>query len=105
MICFLFPDTHRIGRQRVEGAAGSTLDWRGFGPAFKHAVRHGVWFAAANANALPRLHPRSSDILAATMTFHIESAIYLWGIFCMRHCDVLPVPTTGPRCSAGSKRE
>lgn len=74
---------------RVDGAARSTLERHGFGAALKHAVGHGVGFAAANANALPRLHPQSPDVLMAGMTFNIEPAIYLEGIGGMRHCDVV----------------
>jgi len=80
---------------RVDQAARDILSNRGFGPAFKHAVGHGVGFAAADANALPRLHPKSSDILAVGMTFNIEPAIYLEGIGGMRHCDVIACGSNG----------
>jgi Xaa-Pro aminopeptidase len=52
-------------------------------------VGHGVGLSAANANALPRLHPQSPDVLAAGMTFNIEPAVYLEGTGGMRHCDVV----------------
>jgi Xaa-Pro aminopeptidase len=73
----------------VDHAARRTLERHGYGAAFKHPTGHGVGFAAANANARPRIHPQSPDVLAVGMTFNIEPAIYLEGIGGMRHCDVV----------------
>jgi Xaa-Pro aminopeptidase len=84
-----------VGAREVDDAARSTLARDGFGAAFKHAVGHGVGFAAASAEALPRLHPQSPDILAAGMTFNIEPAIYQEGIGGMRHCDVVACTSDG----------
>ena len=52
-------------------------------------------FAAANANALPRIHPKSTEILEAGMTFNVEPAAYLEGYGGMRHCDVVAVTADG----------
>ncbi len=73
----------------VDAAARGVLKQAGFGPQFKHATGHGVGFSAANANALPRIHPESPDTLEAGMTFNIEPAIYFDGEGGMRHCDVV----------------
>ncbi len=73
----------------VDGAAREVLARHGFGKEFKHAVGHGVGFAAADPRALPRLHPKSPDLLEAGMTFNIEPAIYIEGKGGMRHCDVV----------------
>ena len=73
----------------MDAAARSVLTRHGFGPAFKHATGHGVGFTGADGNALPRVHPQSSDILEAGMTFNIEPAIYREGVGGMRHCDVV----------------
>ncbi len=61
----------------------------GFGDAFRHSTGHGVGFAAANANGIPRIHPKSSDVLEEGMTFNIEPAAYFDGYGGMRHCDVV----------------
>lgn len=79
----------------VDCAARSVLQHRGFGKQFKHATGHGVGFAAANHNAIPRIHPQSPDVLAAGMTFNIEPAIYFEGYGGMRHCDMVAVTDTG----------
>ncbi len=78
-----------VSAEKVDEAARSVLTNRGFGPAYKHATGHGVGFTAADANALPRLHPASSDILETGMTFNIEPAIYIEGVGGMRHCDMV----------------
>ena len=67
----------------------------GFGEEFKHSTGHGVGFAAANPNAIPRIHPHSPDILEAGMTFNIEPAIYIDGLEGMRHCDVVVCTPSG----------
>jgi Xaa-Pro aminopeptidase len=79
----------------VDKAARETLSRHGFGSEFKHATGHGVGFAAANPEALPRIHPRSPDVLAAGMTFNIEPAIYIDGVGGMRHCDVVACTEAG----------
>ena len=79
----------RAPAREVDRAAREVLEQYGFGAAFKHAVGHGVGFAATDPHALPRLHPQSPDILEPGMTFNIEPAVYLDGIGGMRHCDVV----------------
>jgi Xaa-Pro aminopeptidase len=79
----------------VDFAARSTLGNRNFGAQFKHGTGHGVGFAAANSNGMPRIHPKSPDVLAAGMTFNIEPAIYIDGYGGMRHCDMVAVTETG----------
>ena len=84
-----------VPAKMVDAAARSVLADRGFGAAFKHATGHGVGFTGADAHALPRVHPESSDILEAGMTFNIEPAIYLEKIGGMRHCDVVACTDNG----------
>lgn len=79
----------------VDAAARTVLDQRGFGANFPHAVGHGVGFAATDPNALPRMHPKSPDVLAPGMTFNIEPAIYFDGVGGIRHCDVVAVTDHG----------
>lgn len=73
----------------VDTAARDVLEKYGYGKFFKHGTGHGVGFAAADPRALPRMHPQSSDVLEAGMTFNVEPAIYLDGIGGLRHCDVV----------------
>jgi Xaa-Pro dipeptidase len=79
----------------VDAAARDVLTRHGFGAQFVHAVGHGVGFAAADANAMPRLHPKSPDILEAGMTFNIEPAVYFKGEGGLRHCDVVACTESG----------
>jgi len=79
----------------VDKAARDVLKRHGFGSEFKHATGHGVGFAAADPDALPRIHPLSPDILEAGMTFNIEPAIYFDGYGGMRHCDVVACTDSG----------
>jgi len=75
----------------VDRAARDVMRAHGFGDAFKHSTGHGVGFAAANANAQPRIHPHSPDVLEEGMTFNVEPAAYFDGHGGMRHCDVVAV--------------
>ena len=84
-----------VAASDVDRAARSVMTKHGFGAAFKHATGHGVGFAAANANGLPRIHPESPDVLAEGMTFNIEPAAYFDGYGGMRHCDVVAVNSNG----------
>jgi Xaa-Pro aminopeptidase/Xaa-Pro dipeptidase len=45
----------------VDRAARDCLEARGFGDAFKHPTGHGVGFAAIDHDAIPRIHPKSTD--------------------------------------------
>jgi Xaa-Pro dipeptidase len=70
---------------------------RGFSGTFKHALGHGVGFAAIDHDAHPRIHPKSTEVLEPGMVFNIEPAIYLDGITGMRHCDVVALTDSGPQ--------
>jgi Xaa-Pro aminopeptidase len=79
----------------VDGAARNVLKAWGFGQQFKHSTGHGVGFSAIDANAKPRLHPKSEDTLQAGMVFNVEPAIYFDGYGGMRHCDMVAVTDSG----------
>ena len=81
----------------VDRAARDVMRAHGFGDAFKHSTGHGVGFAAANVNALPRIHPHSPDVLEEGMTFNVEPAAYFDGYGGMRHCDVVAVTSESAR--------
>jgi Xaa-Pro aminopeptidase len=80
----------------VDRAARDVLVARGFGAEFKPGTGHGVGCSAISANALPRLHPRSTDSLDAGMVFNVEPAVYLGGYGGVRHCDMVAVTINGP---------
>ncbi len=86
---------HGANASDIDAAARDVMGQHGMGKAFRHSTGHGVGFAAANPNALPRLHPKSPDVLQEGMTFNIEPAAYFDGYGGMRHCDVVAVTTAG----------
>jgi Xaa-Pro aminopeptidase len=79
----------------VDAAARDVITSRGFRAQFKHSTGHGVGFAAIDADAQPRLHPASPDVLLAGMVCNVEPAIYIDGFGGLRHCDVVAVTETG----------
>jgi Xaa-Pro aminopeptidase len=79
----------------VDAAAREVIASRGFGAQFKHSTGHGVGFAAIDAEAQPRLHPASPDVLLAGMVCNVEPAIYIDGFGGVRHCDVVAVTASG----------
>jgi Xaa-Pro aminopeptidase len=79
----------------VDHAARSVLDDRGCGRYVLHSTGHGVGFGAISPNALPRIHPKSDDVLEPGMVFNIEPAIYIEGYGGMRHCDMVAITETG----------
>lgn len=79
----------------VDETARDVIRQHGFGNYFPHSLGHGVGFAAISANAHPRIHPRSDEILETGMTFNIEPAIYIGGYGGARHCDMVAVTNNG----------
>jgi Xaa-Pro aminopeptidase len=79
----------------VDASAREVMRAAGFGTAFVHATGHGVGFAAIDHNALPRIHPKSDDVLEPGAVFNIEPAAYFEGEGGIRHCDVVTVTETG----------
>lgn len=85
----------------VDCAARRSLMHAGFGGEFKHPTGHGVGFAAIDHNALPRLHPQSTDVLERGMVFNVEPAVYEPGAFGIRHCDMVAVGRDGAELLTG----
>lgn len=79
----------------VDDAARQIIQDRGFGSGFKHSTGHGVGFGAISPDALPRLHPKSPDMLQPGMVFNVEPAIYIEGFGGIRHCDMAAVTEHG----------
>jgi len=85
----------------VDRAARSVLRRAGFEAEFRHPTGHGVGFAAINHNAMPRVHPHSTDVLEPGMVFNIEPAVYEPGAFGIRHCDMVAVGPEGVELLTG----
>lgn len=79
----------------IDHAARLALAEHGFRKEFKHSTGHGVGFAAIDANALPRLHPKSPDVLERGMVFNVEPGVYIDGLGGARHCDTVVVTHGG----------
>ena len=79
----------------VDLAARDVLAKHGYGDYFPHSTGHGVGFNAISANARPRIHPKSEEILETGMTFNIEPAVYIEDYGGVRHCDMVAVTPTG----------
>ena len=79
----------------VDAAAREVIEKHGFKDRFKHQTGHGVGFGAINPHALPRIHPKSDDVLETGMVFNIEPAIYREGFGGVRQCEMVTVTDTG----------
>jgi Xaa-Pro aminopeptidase len=90
-------DTIRPGIKAavVDTAARDVLKSRGFDQEFKHGLGHGAGFAAIDHNALPRLHPKSIDVLEVGMVFNVEPGIYIENKCGIRHCDMVALTDKG----------
>lgn len=84
-----------VPAREVDLAAREKLTRRGFGNDFKHSTGHGVGFSAISANARPRLHPKSEEVLEPGMVFNVEPAVYVEDFGGIRHCDMVAVSDTG----------
>jgi Xaa-Pro aminopeptidase len=79
----------------VDSAAREVIEKHGFKDRFKHPTGHGVGFGAIDAHAIPRIHPKSDDVLEPGMVFNIEPAIYREGFGGVRQCEMMAVTETG----------
>jgi Xaa-Pro aminopeptidase len=90
-----------VNAAEVDRAAREVLRAHGFEQEFKHGTGHGVGFAAISAEARPRLHPKSTDVLQTGMVFNVEPALYFEGYGGLRHCDVIALTERGPEILTG----
>lgn len=79
----------------IDRAARQVLEDLGFGKEFKHSTGHGIGFGAISPDALPRLHPKSDDVVEPGSVFNVEPAIYIEGYGGIRHCDMACVTEKG----------
>jgi Xaa-Pro aminopeptidase len=84
-----------VGAADVDAAAREVIRKHGFADEFSHSLGHGVGFAAISANAHPRIHPKSDEVLETGMTFNVEPAIYIGEHGGARHCDMVAVTSKG----------
>jgi Xaa-Pro aminopeptidase len=84
-----------IAAKDVDARAREVLQHHGLAQYFSHGLGHEVGFGAVNANARPRLHPVSPDILREGMVFNVEPAVYIPKTIGIRHCDVVTVTAAG----------
>jgi Xaa-Pro aminopeptidase len=85
----------KVSGASVDRAARQKMQEHGFAAAFKHSTGHGVGFEAISAEARPRLHPASPDVLEPGMVFNVEPAAYFEGYGGVRHCDMIAVTEKG----------
>jgi Xaa-Pro aminopeptidase len=90
-----------VRASEVDLAARDVLRRQGFEKEFSHSLGHGVGFASISANARPRIHPKSDEVLETGMTFNIEPAVYLEGYGGARHCDMVAVTESGMQLLTG----
>lgn len=79
----------------VDAAARQALRNAGFADHFPHSTGHGVGFLAIDANARPRLHPASPDVLQEGMVCNVEPAIYCEGFGGVRECEMVAITASG----------
>jgi Xaa-Pro aminopeptidase len=79
----------------IDRAARRVVEDLGFGKEFKHSTGHGIGFGAISPDALPRLHPKSDDIVEPGSVFNVEPAIYIEGYGGIRQCDMAYVTEKG----------
>jgi Xaa-Pro aminopeptidase len=79
----------------IDRAARRVLQDLGFGKEFKHSTGHGIGFGAISPDALPRLHPKSDDVIEPGSVFNVEPAIYIEGYGGIRHCNMVCVTKNG----------
>lgn len=84
-----------VKASEVDRVAREVLRSRGLDQAMPHSTGHGVGFAAISANARPRLHPKSEDVLEEGMVFNVEPAVYFDSYGGLRHCDMVAVTAGG----------
>lgn len=84
-----------VRASEVDRAARLIFESRGLGQAFPHPTGHGAGFSAISADAFPRIHPQSEEVLETGMVFNLEPALYFQNWGGVRHCDLVAVSTSG----------
>jgi Xaa-Pro aminopeptidase len=84
-----------VAARDVDHAARAVLQETGFVKEFRHALGHGVGFAAIDHNEPPRIHPASHEVLEEGMVFNVEPGIYIDGYGGARDCNMVAVTAGG----------
>jgi Xaa-Pro aminopeptidase len=80
---------------RVDSAGREVLRAHGFATEFPHSTGHEVGFGAIDPGALPRIHPKSPDVLETGMVFNVEPAVYVDELGGVRQCEMVAVTPHG----------
>ena len=76
----------------IDKAARDFITKAGYAEAFFHSTGHGV---GLDIHELPRISPKSEEIIKPGMVFSIEPGIYLQGEFGVRIEDVVVATENG----------
>lgn len=87
--------------EAADGLARTVIDHAGYAGAFGHGLGHGIGLAT---HELPRLGPKSGDILADGMVFTVEPGIYLAGWGGVRIEDVVVMESGKPKVLSQARK-
>lgn len=88
--------------KRIDGVSRKYIASKGFGKYFGHSLGHGV---GLDIHELPRIAPKSRDMLVSGNVITIEPGIYLPGRFGIRIEDTVIVRSEGCEVLTGSPKE
>lgn len=91
-----------IEARKVDGVSRRMIANAGYGKFFGHSLGHGV---GLDIHELPRVAPKSADVLKEGNVITIEPGIYLPGRFGIRIEDTVIVRTAGCDLLTGSPKE
>lgn len=91
-----------VPAQRIDGIARRSIAAKGYGRYFGHSLGHGV---GLDIHELPRVAPKSRDMLVNGNVITIEPGIYLPGRFGIRIEDTVIVRDNGCEVLTGSPKE
>jgi Xaa-Pro aminopeptidase len=91
-----------IGGEELDGVARAVIAAAGHGDRFGHGLGHGV---GLEVHEMPRLSPRSEDVLETGEVVTIEPGIYLPGELGVRIEDLVVVANDGCRNLSGLPKE
>lgn len=90
-----------VPAQKIDAIAREHITRSGYGKYFGHSLGHGV---GLEIHELPRVAPKSSEVLTEQQVITIEPGIYLPGKFGVRIEDTIVVRTGAPDVLTGSPK-